>query len=61
MLDAHADLAGDISASFHDYSHDEVLDHMNRSLAHFNPGLPGEMVRQVLALFEGFSCELGKK
>ncbi|HSA97213.1 MAG TPA: hypothetical protein VLJ16_14250, partial [Acidobacteriota bacterium] len=32
MLDAHADLAGDITASFHDYSHDEAEAHIVKAL-----------------------------
>jgi penicillin V acylase-like amidase (Ntn superfamily) len=60
MLDAHADLEGDITAAFQDYSHAQVLDHMLRALAYFRPEMPKEMVNQVLALFESFSCVLTK-
>ncbi len=56
MLDAHADLKGDITAAFHDYSHDEVFAHMVNALAYFRPDLPAEMVRQALILFESFAC-----
>lgn len=62
MLDAHAGLAGDITAAFHDYSHEEVEAHMVKALAYFRPDLPLDMVKQVLALFESFACEpAGKK
>jgi penicillin V acylase-like amidase (Ntn superfamily) len=61
MLDAHADLAGDITAAFHDFSHDEVEAHMLKALAYFRPGMPPDLVRQVLALFESFACEPAKK
>jgi choloylglycine hydrolase len=57
MLDAHAELEGDITAAFHDYSHDEAADHMTRALEHFRPDVSTEMVRQVLAHFESFACE----
>jgi penicillin V acylase-like amidase (Ntn superfamily) len=57
MLDAHADIAGDITGSFHDYSHDEVAAHMIGAIKYFRPDFPAEMVSQVLALFESFSCE----
>jgi len=61
MLDAHADLAGDITAAFHDYSHDEAEAHIVKALAYFRPNLPLDMVKQVLALFESFSCEPAKR
>ncbi|NTV81410.1 MAG: hypothetical protein HGA24_08310 [Candidatus Aminicenantes bacterium] len=61
MLDAHADLAGDIAGAFHDYSHDEAEAHIVKALAYFRPSLPLDMVKQVLALFESFACEPGKK
>jgi penicillin V acylase-like amidase (Ntn superfamily) len=61
MLDAHADLAGDITAAFHDYSHDEVAAHMVKALAYFRPDLPLDIVKQALALFESFGCEPAKK
>jgi choloylglycine hydrolase len=61
MLDAHADLEGDITAAFHDYSHDEALSHMVRALNHFRPGVPEATVSQGLAFFESFSCEPVKK
>jgi penicillin V acylase-like amidase (Ntn superfamily) len=61
MLDAHADLAGDITAAFHDYSHDEAEAHIVKALAYFRPNLPLEMVNQVLALFKGFACEPVRK
>jgi hypothetical protein len=60
-LEAHADLAGDITAGFHDYSHDEAEAHMLKSLSYFRPNLTADSVRQVLALFEGFACEPVKK
>ena len=61
MIDAHADLSGDITSAFHDYSHDEVLAHMVEALAYFRPDMPREAVSQALALFESFSCEPAKK
>lgn len=61
MLDAHAALMGDITAAFHDYSHDEVLAHMVEALAYFRPDMPREAVNQGLALFESFACEPAKK
>jgi penicillin V acylase-like amidase (Ntn superfamily) len=61
MLDAHADLAGDISAAFHDYSHAEAEAHMLKALAYFRPTMPPDAVRRVLALFESFACEPAKK
>ena len=61
MLDAHADLASDITGAFHDYSHDEAEAHIVKALAYFRPNLPLDMVRQVLALFESFACEPAKK
>jgi penicillin V acylase-like amidase (Ntn superfamily) len=61
MLDAHADLAGDIAGSFHDYSHDEVAAHMVGAIKYFRPDFPAGMVSQALALFESFSCEPAKK
>jgi hypothetical protein len=57
MLDAHADLAGDITGAFHDYSHDEAETHIVKALAYFRPNLPLDMIKQVLALFESFACE----
>jgi len=57
MLDAHAGLEGDITAAFHDYSHDEAAAHMVTAVAEARPDLPEEMIRQVLALFESFTCE----
>jgi len=61
MLDAHADLKGDITGSFREYSHTEVLDHMIQALAYFRPGTSGDRVGQFLGLFESFSCEPDKK
>jgi len=61
MLDAHADLGGDISAAFREYSHDAVLSHMIKALAYFRPDVPADTVRIVLVLLEGFSCEPAKK
>ena len=61
MLDAHAGLAGDVTAAFHGYSHDEVAAHMAKALNHFRPGTPPETVARVLALFESFACEPVKK
>jgi hypothetical protein len=60
-LDAHADLAGDITAGFHDYSHDEAEAHMLKALAFFRPNMTSDKVRQVLAQFESFACEPVKK
>lgn len=57
MLDAHADLEGDITAAFHDYSHEEAAAHMITAVAEARPDIPEEMVRQILALFESFTCE----
>jgi choloylglycine hydrolase len=57
MMDAHADAAGDITAAFHAYSHDEALAQMVKALAYFRPELTAERVGQVLAFLEGFSCE----
>jgi penicillin V acylase-like amidase (Ntn superfamily) len=61
MLDAHADLKGDITAAFRDYSHAEVLDHMIKALAYFRPGISKDRVSQFLGLLESFSCEPDKK
>jgi penicillin V acylase-like amidase (Ntn superfamily) len=61
MLDAHADLSGDITAAFHDYSHREAEAHMLKALAYFRPDMSPDAVRQVLALFESFACEPAKK
>lgn len=61
MLDAHADLAGDITGGFHDYSHDEAEAHIVKALAYFRPNMPLDMVKQVLALFESFACEPADK
>jgi choloylglycine hydrolase len=61
MLDAHADLEGDISARFRPYDHDEVLRHMIRSLAYFDPDVRQERIRQALALIEAFPCDPGEK
>ena len=61
MLDAHADLAGDITAAFHNYSHDEARDQLTQALAHFRPDISQEQVGQVLALFESFSCEPARR
>ncbi len=60
MLDAHADLAGDITAAFHGYAHDTVLAHMITAVKFFNPGTPDEAIRTTLALFESFAC-VGEK
>jgi penicillin V acylase-like amidase (Ntn superfamily) len=57
MLDAHADLEGDITASFIDYSHEAVLNQLIKSLAYFRPNLPEVMPGQVLGLFESFACD----
>lgn len=56
MLDAHANLEGNITAAFRDYSHTEVLDFMLRSLAYFRPDMPKELINQILGLFESFPC-----
>jgi hypothetical protein len=56
MLDAHAGLEGDITTAFRDYSHAEVLDHMLRALAYFRPEMPEELIKQLVGLFESFSC-----
>ena len=61
MLDAHADLAGDITAAFHNYSHGEVRDQLIQALGYFRPDISQEQVGRVLALFESFSCEPAKK
>jgi hypothetical protein len=61
MLDAHSELEGEIAAAFTDYSHDAVLSQLIKSLAYFRPKLPREMARQVLGLFESYSCESGNK
>ena len=60
MLDAHVGLAGDVTAAFHGYSHDEVMAHIAKALAYFRPGISPDLVRKVVALFEGFACELGE-
>ncbi|MBN1424514.1 hypothetical protein JXA88_08160 [Candidatus Fermentibacteria bacterium] len=57
MLDAHADLEGDITAAFHDYSHEEAAAHMVTAVAEARPDVPEEMIRQILALLESFTCE----
>ncbi len=57
VLDAHADLAGDITGAFRDYSHDEVEAHMIEALAYFRPELQVDRIRQVLAFLESFPCE----
>ncbi len=57
MLDAHADLGGDITNSFMDYSHEAALGHVLEALAYFRPGISEDLVREVLGLFEGFACE----
>jgi penicillin V acylase-like amidase (Ntn superfamily) len=54
MIDAHSGDAGDITGSFHSYSHDEVAAHMLEALK-----ISPELVRQVLGHFEGFLCEPG--
>jgi penicillin V acylase-like amidase (Ntn superfamily) len=61
MLDAHAGLEGDITAAFHDYSHEEVLAHMVAALAYFRPDFPRENVDRALALFESFACDPVRK
>ena len=61
MLDAHADLEGDITGAFHDYSHEEVAAHMTKALAYFRPDVPADLVTQVLSLFESFACEAAVK
>jgi len=57
MLDAHADLEGDITGAFHDYSHEEVAAHTTKALAYFRPDVSADLVAQVLSLFERFACE----
>lgn len=61
MMDAHADLAGDITAAFHPYSHDEALGQILEALAYFRPEMSSDRIRQLLALLEGFSCETEKR
>jgi choloylglycine hydrolase len=61
MLDAHAELEGEITASFADYSHDAVLGQLTKAIAYFRPNIPREMPGQVLELFESYACESGKK
>ena len=61
MLDAHSDREGDITASFHDFSHDEVSRHMVTARKYFRPDVSEELVAKVLAFFESFSCEPAKK
>jgi hypothetical protein len=56
MFDPHADLVGDITAAFKAYSHEDVLDHMLKSLKYFRPDIEEELIRRVLALFESFAC-----
>ena len=60
MLDAHAELEGEITASFTDYSHDAVLKQLTKSIVYFRPNLPKEMPPQVLGLFESYPCETAK-
>jgi penicillin V acylase-like amidase (Ntn superfamily) len=57
MLDAHADLAGDITGSFAEYSHEAALGQALKALAYFRPGFSEDLVREVLGLFESFACE----
>lgn len=54
MLDVHAPLAGDISASLLPYSHQASLDHLQKSFRVFAPGVPEEEVEALLKFFEGF-------
>jgi penicillin V acylase-like amidase (Ntn superfamily) len=61
MLDAHAELEGNITASFTDYSHDGALGQLIKAIAYFRPNIPKEMPGQVLELFESYPCESGKK
>jgi penicillin V acylase-like amidase (Ntn superfamily) len=60
MLDAHADLAGDITASFRDYSHAEVLSFMLKALPYFRPGMTQEQIGGILGLLESYSCAPAK-
>jgi len=57
MLDAHAPLKGDITKAFRPYAHEEVWKHIVKALAHFRPHVSEDTIREVLALFESFSCE----
>lgn len=54
MLDVHASLAGDISASLLPYSHQASLDHLKKSFSVFAPSVPEEEVETLLKFFEGF-------
>jgi penicillin V acylase-like amidase (Ntn superfamily) len=61
MIDAHADLEGDITRSFHAYNHEEALAHMVRAMKYFRPGIAAEMVRDTLNFLGGFSCQPERK
>lgn len=57
MLDAHADLSGDLTRSFRDVSPEEVLAHFEKSLKHFRPELPEDVWRPIVAeMLENFKC-----
>jgi len=56
MLDAHAQLAGDITKAFQPYTHERVWNHILKAIAHFRPGLSEDLIRRILGLFESFTC-----
>jgi penicillin V acylase-like amidase (Ntn superfamily) len=57
MLDAHANLEGDITGAFHPYRHDEIAPHLLAALAHFRPEMPQDTALAILAHVERFTSE----
>lgn len=57
MLNAHAELSGDISGDFTEYDHEINLDHTLHFLKQWGQrDLSDEMVEQLLKLFASFPC-----
>jgi len=58
MLDAHADLSGDITAAFQDLSAEAIMAHFEVSLKHFRPDLPEEVWRPLVeAISRNYVCD----
>jgi hypothetical protein len=57
MLDVHTPLAGDVTRSFHDYSHAEVRDQLMWFMDFWSVNITPDGVDALLRHFESFPCE----
>jgi choloylglycine hydrolase len=57
MLDAHAELSGDVSGDFVEYDHEVSLEHTLNFLEQWGQrDIPDETIEQLLRLFASFPC-----